>query len=166
MTKPTKRAYSCESKLALVERLAAGETPQDLVLEAGLSSPKLLETCARAYRREGPDALRPKAKGRPRKPDASPPVELELERTSPGERTLAGGSGLLGKIAGFDGAGTTVKVQAPIALKADFPLPVLLQISELARSTFFYHQARLLVPDPREMLMADVMKIFEKNHGR
>jgi putative transposase len=36
-----------------------------------------------------------------------------------------------------------VKVQAPIALKADFPLPVLLQAPGLARSTFFYHQAPL-----------------------
>lgn len=59
-----------------------------------------------------------------------------------------------------------MKVQALIALKADFPLPILLQISELARSTFFYHQARLLAPDPREMLKADVKRILEKNHGR
>lgn len=42
-----------------------------------------------------------------------------------------------------------MKVQALIALKADFPLPVLLQITGLARSTFFYHQARLQAPDPR-----------------
>jgi putative transposase len=59
-----------------------------------------------------------------------------------------------------------VKVQTLIALKADFPLPVLLQVAALARSTFFYHQARLQAPDPREALKAAVAKIFENNYGR
>ena len=59
-----------------------------------------------------------------------------------------------------------MKVQAIIALKADFPLPVLLQVAGLARSTFFYHQARLQAPDPKEALKAAVTEIFKKNHGR
>lgn len=59
-----------------------------------------------------------------------------------------------------------MRVQALIALKADFPLPVLLQIAGLARSTFFYHQARLRAPDPRQELKAAITEIFEKNHGR
>jgi putative transposase len=36
----------------------------------------------------------------------------------------------------------------------------------LARSTFFYHQARLQAPDPQEALKTTVTKIFKKNHGR
>lgn len=59
-----------------------------------------------------------------------------------------------------------MKVQALIALKADFPLPVLLQAASLARSTFFYHQARIQGPDPQEFIKAAVREIFEKNHGR
>lgn len=59
-----------------------------------------------------------------------------------------------------------MKVQALIALKADFPLPVLLQAASLARSTFFYHQARIQGPDPQESIKAAVREIFEKNHGR
>jgi putative transposase len=59
-----------------------------------------------------------------------------------------------------------VKVQALIALKADFPLPVLLQVTGLARSTFFYHQARLQLPDPQEELKSKLIEIFKKNHGR
>lgn len=59
-----------------------------------------------------------------------------------------------------------MKVKALITLKADFPLPVLLQVAGVARSTFFYHQARLQVPDPQEALKATVTEIFEKNHGR
>jgi putative transposase len=59
-----------------------------------------------------------------------------------------------------------VKVHALIALKADFPLPVLLRVAGLARSTFFYHQARLQAPDPQAALKAAVTEIFNKNHGR
>ena len=59
-----------------------------------------------------------------------------------------------------------MKVQALIALKADFPLPILLQVSGLARSTFFYHQSRLQAPDPLEDLKAAVTEIFTTNHGR
>jgi hypothetical protein len=83
-----------------------------------------------------------------------------------GERAVAGRSGLPGKIAGLEGSKTTVKVQALIALKADFPLPVLLQVSGLARSTFFYHQARFQAPDPQEELKAAITDIFTANHGR
>lgn len=59
-----------------------------------------------------------------------------------------------------------MKVQALIALKADFPLPVLLQVSGLARSTFFYHQARLQAPDPQKELKSSITDIFKKNHAR
>jgi len=43
---------------------------------------------------------------------------------------------------------------------------VLLDVAGLARSTFFYHQARLQAPDPQEVIKAAVTEIFEKNHGR
>jgi putative transposase len=59
-----------------------------------------------------------------------------------------------------------VKVHALIALKADFPIPVLLQVSGLARSTFFYHLSRLQSPDPQETLKTAVTEIFTTNHGR
>jgi putative transposase len=45
-------------------------------------------------------------------------------------------------------------------------LEVLLNVAGLARSTFFYHQARLKGPDPRASLKAAVTEIFKKNHGR
>ncbi|MGN7252468.1 helix-turn-helix domain-containing protein [Arthrobacter sp. SAFR-014] len=61
-----KQSYSFDSKLALVERILTGETAPDLAAEAELSSLGLVKTWARAYCREGVDALRPKPKGRPR----------------------------------------------------------------------------------------------------
>ena len=99
VAKPTKQVYSFEFKLALVERFIAGETAQDLAAEAGLSSSGLLKNWARAYRREGADALRPKPKGRPRAPDAPPPAELpELERLRRENERLRAEVAYLGKL--------------------------------------------------------------------
>lgn len=99
VAKPTKQAYSFEFKVALVERFMAGETAPDLAAEVGLSSPGLLKTWARAYRREGPDALRPKLKGRPKTPDAPQPAEIsELERLRRENERLRAEVAYLGKL--------------------------------------------------------------------
>ncbi|WP_364403201.1 IS3 family transposase [Pseudarthrobacter sp. LMD1-1-1.1] len=45
-------------------------------------------------------------------------------------------------------------------------MEVLLDVAGLARSTFFYHQAKLNGPDARESLKAAITGIFTKNHGR
>lgn len=99
VTKPTRHLYSFEFKLALVERFLAGETAPDLAVEAGLSSPVLLQKWVRDYRREGVDALRPKPKGRPRKPDSPPPAELpELEQLRRENERLRAEVAYLGKL--------------------------------------------------------------------
>lgn len=78
MNKPDRRSFTFEFKLEVVARYVGGEaTALELAREHDLSSPKLVESWARAYRREGEDALRPKRKGRP--PAAAP------ERSGPGE---------------------------------------------------------------------------------
>ncbi|MGC4944577.1 IS3 family transposase, partial [Kribbella sp. DT2] len=59
-----------------------------------------------------------------------------------------------------------MKVQAVISLKAEHRLDVLLHAAGLARSTFFYHQARLLGPDPRARLKAAITEVFTTNHAR
>jgi putative transposase len=43
---------------------------------------------------------------------------------------------------------------------------VLLEVSGLARSTFFYHQTRLIAPDPRAGLKTAIREVFENNKGR
>ena len=98
MSKPAK-SYSFEFKLALVERFLAGETGPALTVEAGLSSRQLLQKWVRAYRREGEDGLRPKPKGRPRKPDSPPPADLsELERLRRENERLRAEVAYLGKL--------------------------------------------------------------------
>ncbi|MDQ0681019.1 transposase [Arthrobacter pascens] len=98
VSRPAK-SYSFEFKLALVERFLAGEPGPDLAVEAGLASRELLQKWVRAYRLEGEDGLRPKPKGRPRKPDSPPPAELpELERLRRENERLRAQVAYLGKL--------------------------------------------------------------------
>ncbi|WP_243076409.1 IS3 family transposase [Microbacterium sp. SS28] len=59
-----------------------------------------------------------------------------------------------------------MKVQAVISLKADHSLSVLLSVAGLARSTFFYHQARLAHPDPDADLKTAITQVFTAAKGR
>lgn len=59
-----------------------------------------------------------------------------------------------------------MKVQAVISLKAHYPLPVLLAVAGLARSTFFYHQAKLARPDPAAGLKSAIRAAFLAAKGR
>jgi putative transposase len=59
-----------------------------------------------------------------------------------------------------------VKAQAVAALKAQFPLQMLLDIADLARSTFFYHHAKRDQPDPLAGLKAAISDAFSAAHGR
>jgi transposase len=98
VSRPAK-SYSFEFKLALVQRFLAGEPGSELAVEAGLASRELLQKWVRAYRLEGEDGLRPKPKGRPRKPDALPPAELpELERLRRENERLRAQVAYLGKL--------------------------------------------------------------------
>jgi putative transposase len=57
-------------------------------------------------------------------------------------------------------------VLAVQALKAEFPCAMLLAIAGLARSTYFYHQARLIGPNPHAALDAAIQKEFARAKGR
>lgn len=59
-----------------------------------------------------------------------------------------------------------MRVRAVVALKADYALDVLLETAGLARSTFFYHQARLARPDPQADLKAAIQATFTEVQGR
>lgn len=83
VAKPTKRVFSFEFKLGVVQRFLAGETKFALAEEFDLSSPDLVAVWTRIYRAEGENGLRPKPKGRPRRdpaPSRREPSELETLR--------------------------------------------------------------------------------------
>jgi len=59
-----------------------------------------------------------------------------------------------------------VRVRAVVSLKAEFRLDDLLNAAGVARSTFFYHQAKLHSPDPHADLKAAITEVFTLNRGR
>ena len=97
--KPTKRSFSFEFKLLAVRRFLAGEVAAEVAAELGLSSPLLLKTWARTYRREGEDGLRPKPKGRPPGVSDSAAGQVsELERLRRENARLQAEVAYLGKV--------------------------------------------------------------------
>lgn len=77
-------AYSFETKLAAVRAVVdEGMTKPEAMAKLGIASPSSFKKWLRAYREEGPEALRPKPKGRPRgsgSPAGETTREQELER--------------------------------------------------------------------------------------
>lgn len=99
VSRPTKQSYSFEFKLAVVERFLAGEPVTVLAAEFQLSSPQLVKSWVRTYRRDGVDGLRPKPKGRPRKdPDAPVRATSELEQLRREVERLRAENAYLGKV--------------------------------------------------------------------
>ena len=77
-------AYSLETKLAAVRAVVdEGMTKPEAMAKFGIASPSSFKKWLKAYREEGPGALRPKPKGRPRgsvSPSGGTTREQELER--------------------------------------------------------------------------------------
>ncbi|WP_308426078.1 IS3 family transposase, partial [Lentzea pudingi] len=59
-----------------------------------------------------------------------------------------------------------MRSQVIATLKAEYPLALLLKTAGLARSTFFYHQARFTRPDPYAELKIEIAGAFAAAHGR
>ena len=59
-----------------------------------------------------------------------------------------------------------MKALAVSSLKAEHPLPALLEAAGLARSTYFYHQARMDRPDPQARLKDAIKEAFARARGR
>ena len=97
--KASKTQYSFEFKMDLVQRFSAGQgAVPALAAEAGWSSPKVLERWLLVYRREGPEGLRPKPKGR--RPASAVPVDApsELEQLRAENERLRAQVAFLGKL--------------------------------------------------------------------
>ncbi|MGW4489088.1 transposase, partial [Amycolatopsis sp. NPDC004368] len=99
VSKCSKASYSFEFKLLAVQRFLSGELAAQLATELGLSSPVLLRTWARVYRREGEDGLRPKPGGRPPgTADSAPERDSELDRLRQENARLQAEIAFLGKV--------------------------------------------------------------------
>ena len=80
----TSRSYPWEVRVAAARAVVeGGEMKADVMARFGIVSTSPLEKWCKAYREGGPEALRPKPKGRPRRSDSAPPKltrEQELEQ--------------------------------------------------------------------------------------
>lgn len=91
--------YAFEFKMDLVQRYLDGQgSISALAASAGLSSPKTLERWLRIHRREGPEGLRPKPKGRRPVGSASADSRSELERLQAENERLRAEVAFLGKL--------------------------------------------------------------------
>ncbi|GGJ07185.1 hypothetical protein GCM10011581_50140 [Saccharopolyspora subtropica] len=95
----SRRSFSFEFKLEVVQRFLAGERKVDLAREFDLASPKQVETWARIYRNEGADGLRPKRRGRPPRPAGQESGgQSELEALRAENERLRAENAYLGKL--------------------------------------------------------------------
>jgi transposase len=91
-----RRSYSFEVKRDLVHRFLAGEDPEALAREGGLSSALLLRKWVSLFRKDGEDALRPRRIGRPK---TIPVDELsELDRLRRENEYLRAENAYLGRL--------------------------------------------------------------------
>ena len=96
--KPDRQHFSFEFKLAVVQRVLAGENKIELAREYGLSSAKIIEPWVRGYRRDGDEALRPKRAGRRPAPGVDPGEASELDRLREENERLRTQVAYLGKL--------------------------------------------------------------------
>ncbi|CAB0621971.1 DDE domain-containing protein [Corynebacterium diphtheriae] len=164
VSKRTKRQYSFDAKMEILRRHKAGELKSDLAKEYGLSSPALINHWVWQVNKGGPDALRPKPKGRP-KSSARPAPVTEEDKLRRENELLKAEVAYLKKIEGLEGSTTRLKVAAIITLKSDHRLDDLLAVSGLARSTFFDHQRRFDLPDKYADLKEQITTIFHDSNA-
>lgn len=158
-------AYSFETKLAAVRAVVdEGMTKPEAMAKFGIASPSSLKKWLRAYREEGPEALGPKPKGRP-KGSGSPAKEMtreqELERRV---RKLEAENAYLKKIdspEGREALPNREKAVVVSGLSGQYPLVDLLECAGLARSSYYYALSHPKAPTRPELWEA-AAEIFSR----
>lgn len=162
-----------EDKIEILRRLEAGERPDDLAAEAGVSSAAVYGW-RRAYLEKGVEGVMTKRdRGSLSAPAAPEPTsgdealrarvaELELQVA-----ILEGTIDILKKDPGADPSALTAAERAALAseLGPRFGLPALLRALSLPRSTYYYHLAAASAPDPYAALRPLVRDVFEASRG-
>lgn len=158
-------AYSFETKLAAVRAVVdEGMTKPEAMAKFGIASPSSLKKWLKAYREEGPEALGPKPKGRP-KGSGSPTKEMtreqELERRV---RKLEAENAYLKKIdspEGREALPNREKAVVVSGLSGQYPLVDLLECAGLARSSYYYALSHPKAPTRPELWEA-AAEIFSR----
>ena len=152
------RRYDWETKVAAArDHVENGLTKTEAMARHGIASIASLERWCRDYRSGGPEALRPKPKGRPKgaksKPKPKPTREQELaEQVAYLEKLRA---------LRRPSHAARAKRRRPTARRRGHRLDHLLRIAGLARSTYFYQLSH-----PERVTRADLEPLVGEIWGR
>jgi len=93
-----RKKYDFDTKLKIVLRHTKGESGRALAEEFDLPSPGTVANWTSKYRRDGPDGLRPKRRGRPPTTREGAPAETETEALRRENERLRAEVAYLGKL--------------------------------------------------------------------
>ena len=154
------RRYDYETKLAAVrDHVEHGLTKAEVMEKYRIAGPAPLERWCREYRSGGPDALRPKPKGRPRgaksKPRPAPTREQLLEEENAYLKARVAYLGKSRRPAGVEIGNRDRTVIVSMLAGLGHRLRHLLRAAGLAKSTYYHllsHPAAVTRPDIEPMV--------------
>jgi len=159
-------------KRAAVIELCAREVSARVVAQkTGVSRPMLYNWKNQLLGREVPASMKRKKKPAPEHERAElerqvESLRLDIRKLQLEHDILKKANELVKKGMGIDPQllSNREKTMLIDALKQTYPLPELLSVLRLARSSYFYHRARLLVADRHAGARRVIADIFECNH--
>ncbi|PJG84211.1 IS3 family transposase [Conservatibacter flavescens] len=165
----TKKKYSVEFKYQVILSVIKGDySAEKAALQFGIRSSALISQWLKAFKKEGIKGLEPKPKGRPSmKPKYAkmpPKPKTEEERLKLRILELEAENAYLKKLGRADTGGRAKAAEVIQALRVKYPLPILLRIAKLPRSSFFYY---LKQDKPRDAKFCEeITALFHEHHGR
>ncbi len=175
------KKYTFQFKLSMVELYLSSEVSyQELALSQGISNPSLIVKWVNDFRIAGPDALRPKKKGRkktldireckkPSKYDGEKPVDTSAEHVKELEDELLKlriENAYLKRIeeAAFRGGNSSEKTARIVhSLRGQFKLKDILAVVGFPKATYMYWQKRFDRENPDKQLEDEITKIHIEN---
>ncbi|SUT86603.1 transposase [Actinobacillus ureae] len=145
-----KQKYSPEFKLTVIQAVKKGQfSAESASLHFGIANSGSISQWLQAFEKQSINGLLPKPKGRPtmkpKYPQMPPPPKTEEER-------------LRYRILELEEEVAYLK-----KLRVDFPLDILLPLTGLKRSTFFYHLPPKI--DKSAVMRQKVIEIYQDNDG-
>ncbi|WP_432680366.1 IS3 family transposase [Pseudoramibacter alactolyticus] len=177
--------YSFEKKIFVVELYLSSEISyQDLAIQEGISNPSMIANWVNRFRAAGPDALRPRKKGRKKTLD-KPKIDIKAQQVE--ERIVDTSAEHVKELetellklrienaffkrteeAAFRGRGKNERTALVIkSLRREFKLKDLLSYTGMPKATYMYWQKRFDREDPDKKIEEKILEIREthKDYG-
>ncbi|WP_413228210.1 IS3 family transposase [Acinetobacter baretiae] len=170
----SKTAFSIEFKINAVQMILEGMSFQEARRQLNLSDPSLLSRWFQQYQEHGIDGLKPKLKGRPKymlnpskeNQDKTPNELLEELEYLRAENAYLKKLRALRLEQEAKETAEQQKARLISGLRHSYKLKYLLRASNMARSTYFYHEHRLNFDDKYSDLKQQIKAIYHQHKGR